>query len=311
MKPRLIKRLPMKRRALLAAALAAPTILAMRNAWAGQPINLIVAAPAGSGADLLARAFAPFLERHLAHGRVNILNRPGDGGMIAYRTVADAFEAGGTLGWVATPPLVARSIDHPDAAGLVSRLHLIGAVQNEPICLLRDSDDRFDTVNELVYRAAVNTEAQPLATPPSGSPGHLAALQLQADYNTPLNIIAFPSAAAARQATIDGNAAGAVLGLSDAADALRTNQLVKLDTSSLLIWRGLAAPIGLPEPAADRLATALQTIATDPEFAAQGNDLGFTAVWQSGAAWTAQAEADRTALTKLWQAGPWLPPIAG
>lgn len=302
----------MRRRALLGAALAAPAVLAAGSrAGAGTVIRLIVGATAGSGADLLARAFVPFLERHLAHGRVELTNRMGEGGMTAYRTVADASEAGATLGWFATPSLIARRFDHPDAVPLLASLQLLGAVQVEPICLLRDADARFDTVNELVYRAAVNTEAQPLATPPSGTPGHLAALQLQADYGSALNITPFPSAAAARQATIDGTTAGAVLGLSDVADALRTNQLVRLDNSPMSIRRGLAAPSGLPEPAANRLATALQAIAVDPEFASQGADLGFTASWQSGPGWSEAADLDKALLSKLWLASPWSSPSAG
>ena len=200
------------RRTLLAAVgLAMPAV-----ARAGRPLNLIVPGAAGSSADQGARAFAPFLERHLPHSAVWIVNQPGDAGIAAFRAIADADPGGNTLGWIATPSLCARTVDRAGAEGLLDRLRLVGAVVKEPIAFVSSADSPLTSAHDIVARAGENAEAVPLGTPPAGSPPHLAALRLQALSGTTLNIVAFPSAAAARQAALAGNVAAAVLGLGDA-----------------------------------------------------------------------------------------------
>ena len=167
----------------------------------------------------------------------------------------------------------------------------------------------------------------PLGTPPPGSPPHLAALRLQALAGTRLNIVAFPSAAAARQAALAGNVAAAALGLADAITDLREERLVGLGIAaknrsdmfpdipllrdagldlSASICRGLAAPVGLPPEIATRLQAALQAVVADPEFHDQADASGFVATWIDGAAWTAIAEKQRAELARLWATEPWL-----
>jgi tripartite-type tricarboxylate transporter receptor subunit TctC len=155
----------------------------------------------------------------------------------------------------------------------------------------------------------------------------LTALKLQALAQTRLNIVTFPSAAAARQAVLAGNVSAAALGLSDVITALREEKLVGLGIAapkragllpdlpvlseagvplSVRIRRGLAAPAGLPEEVASCMAAALKAISEDEEFRAQADARGFLVTWLDGAAWTAQTEAEQADLAKLWTTDPWL-----
>jgi tripartite-type tricarboxylate transporter receptor subunit TctC len=118
-----------------------------------------------------------------------------------------------------------------------------------------------------------------------------------------------------------GTACAAALPLSDAIDDLRDGRLVGLGITatgradpfpdvapmadaglalSMVILRGLAAPLGLPEPASRRLLDALQGIAADPEFRAEADANGFQVAWVDGAAWAATAHAERDAIPALW-----------
>jgi tripartite-type tricarboxylate transporter receptor subunit TctC len=275
---------------------------------------------------MVARSFVPFLEQYLAHTEIAIRNQRGEAGMTAFQALANAPPSGNTLGWVATPTLPARLVDR-DAPTLLSRLNLLGAVQKEPIAFVCPSATPLETVQDIVHRSSEDADAVPLGTPPPGSPPHLAVLKLQALVQTRLNIVTFPSAAAARQAAIGGNVAAAVLGLADVIADLRQGRLAGLGIAaktrteafpdlpalnevglplSAVITRGVAAPAGLPPEVEARFAAALQAVVTDPEFRAQAADSGFLVSWIDGTAWTALVEAERIRLAALWATEPWL-----
>jgi tripartite-type tricarboxylate transporter receptor subunit TctC len=80
---------------------------------------------------------------------------------------------------------------------------------------------------------------------------------------------------------------------------------------SAVIYRGLAAPVGLPQEMAERLRTAMQAVVADPEFHEQADSIGFIPSWIDGPTWTARADAERAELARLWATEPWLQEGAG
>jgi tripartite-type tricarboxylate transporter receptor subunit TctC len=289
-------------------------------------IALLVGAVAGSGADSLASAFAPFLARQLPYTEIALRNVPGNGGLNALNALADAPASGATFGWTVSPTLPARIVDR-GGEGLMQHITLLGSIELEPIVFVSPAATPIDSVQDLIRRAADDADAVPFGTPPPGSPPHLAALRLQTLAQTRLNIVPFPSAAAARQAVIGGNVSAAALGLSDAIEALRDDKLVGLGIAarkragilpdlpvlneagvplSASIRRGLAAPVGLPPELAQEIVGALHAVTLDGEFREHANSAGLLVSWADGAAWTAQVEAERVELARLWMTDPWL-----
>jgi tripartite-type tricarboxylate transporter receptor subunit TctC len=296
------------------------------SARAGETVTLLVGAKAGSPIDALARAFVPFLARYLSSTAITVSNIHGSAGLAALQALAQAEPSGATLGWVATPTLPARMVDR-GADTLLQQITLVGAVEKEPIAIVSPAATPLGSVQDIVTRAADDAEAVPLGTPPPGSPPHLAALRLQALAGTRLNIVAFPSAAAARQAAVGGNVAAAALGLASAIGDLREGRLIGLGIAatsradafpdmpplqesglnlSAAIRRGLAAPAGLPEPIAQRLRAALEAVVEDLEFHDLADTNGFVSGWHDGATWTAETQDERVALARLWETEPWL-----
>ncbi|HXA22130.1 MAG TPA: tripartite tricarboxylate transporter substrate-binding protein [Acetobacteraceae bacterium] len=311
--------------------LGATAVMAARQARAGETLVLLVGARPGSGTDVLARSFAPFLARHMPFTDIDVRNVEGSAGLVATRALAEASPTGAILGWVATPTLPARMVDR-GGDDLMQRIVLLGAVQKEPVCIVSPAATPLGSVQDIVERSADDAGAVPLGTPPPGSPPHLAALRLQSIAGTRLNIVAFPSAEAARQAAVAGNVAAAALSLSNAIGELREGRLVGLGIAaknradvfpdmpplrdsgldlSAVIFRGLAAPAGLPEAMAERLRTAMQAAVADPEFHEQADSVGFIPSWIDGPTWTARAEVERAELARLWATEPWLQEGAG
>lgn len=313
------------------AGLATLAGLACRPVHANRRTTVLLGAPAGSRLDQLTRATLPFLARQAGAGEFLVRNIPGEGGLNAVAALLESPPSGATIGWLSTPTLPARMVDR-GGEGLLSRLMLIGAVMREPIAFVSPATAPLESVQDVIRRAADDADAFPLGTPPPGSPPHLAALRLQAVAQTRLNIVPFPSAAAARQAVLAGNVSAAALGLTDVIDKLRGGRLHGIGLASrnrfgmlpdmpvlreagvplaASIRRGLAAPIGLPAELIQRLVDIGRAVVKDPEFQRHADETGFVPIWMDGAAWTRVTEAERADLAKLWRTDPWLPSSSG
>jgi tripartite-type tricarboxylate transporter receptor subunit TctC len=301
-------------------------VLAPGIADARRFITMLTAAPVGTRGDEIARTFARHYGRFLNGPEILVRNVPGDGGRAALNALADAPPSGNTVGWVVTPVLPARAVDRDDPR-LPSRLMLLGSVQREPIAFVASVADPLDSVRDMIERTNRDSGGLPLATPPAGSPPHLAVLRLQVLTQTHLNILPFPSAAAARQALLGSNVAAAALGLSDVVEALRVEKLVGLgiaakDRSGILpdmpilseagvplaawIRRGVAVPADTPAEVVVPLVAALRAVAEDVAFRIEVETMGLLAAWSDGAGWRARMEHEAEELAALWASDPWL-----
>jgi tripartite-type tricarboxylate transporter receptor subunit TctC len=295
-----------------------------------RPLVMLVGAPEGSEFDWTARVFAGFLGPRLGAPEpggvaIDVRNMPGDGGHAMLAALGDATPSGATIGWVVTPTLLARAIDRNDP-GLSRRLTIVGQVQREPIAFVSPASDPLDSVQDIIRRAGEDTDAVPLGTPPPGSAPHLAALRLQDLAKIRLNIITFPSNAAARQAVLAGNVSAAALGLSSVIDAVRDGDLTAIGIAakrrfgllpetpvldeagiplSAFIRRGLAVPVGTPGDVVAMLADAVRAVAREETFRRQAEAAGIYAAWADGPGWRAQMELEQAALARLWQTEPW------
>ena len=325
-----------RRRALLSGlALSAAGSAANADAMKRR-IILLIGSPEGSGAGQIARDFATYFGSHLAAQQpdgteVEQRNLARDAGHEMLAALGDAPPTGQIIGWVATPTLPARMIDRDDPA-LLQRIALLGQVEREPVAFVSPANDPADSVQDIIQRAADDADAVPLATPPAGSPPHLAALRLQMLAQTRLNIVTFPSSAAARQAVLAGNVSAAALGLSEVIDGVRDGTLSALgiaahrrfgllpDTPildeagiplSAFIRRGVAVPAGTPPEMMAMLARVARAVTEDDAFRQQAEAKGCYAAWEDGAAWLERLEAEHAVLARLWQTDPWLSSSGG
>lgn len=95
----------LKRRSLLAAALALPSTVALAQSWPAKPIRMIVPLAPGATADIVARLFADELGKALGQTIV-VDNKTGAGGTIATAELARAPADGYTMGLVSQGTMV-------------------------------------------------------------------------------------------------------------------------------------------------------------------------------------------------------------
>ena len=328
----------MHRRAFLA-GLSVSAALALVPATAGavqtpkpkRHVTMLLGFPEGSGPDNVARAFVGFLAPHLPGIDIGLRNLPGDAGRTMLAALGDATPNGATIGWVVTPTLPARIIDRGDPS-LSQRIQMIGVVEREPVAFVSPSADPANSIQDIIQRAGDDADAVPLGTPPAGSPPHLAALRLQVLAQTQLNIVTFPSPAAARQAVLAGNVSAAALGLSEAIGGIREGTLTAIGIAarrrfgllpdapildeggiplSAFIRRGIAVPVGTPPDLIGVLVDAMRTVVQDEAFRDQAEENGYYASWVEGPDWLKQMQTEQAELTKLWETNPWLSSSGG
>lgn len=299
----------------LGAGLLARPALAQRRL----SLTLVVGAPAGSAADRWGRGFAPFLERHWPRSSVAVANIAGEAGLVAARAIADAQPDGKAIATITTPFLLAHAIETGNR-GVIDRLEMMGAVADELIVLVSAPGVGADLQNIRSIGARGR-----LGCPPPGSAAQLAARSIGALM--PLELIAFPSAGAARQAVMAGNLTAALLPLPDALAVLREGRLQGVAVSGLarsaflpelpsfreigmpdvaITQRGFALPRGVPALMRDGLAEALEAVLADPEFTAQNIAMGRTARLVRAQTWSSEVRALTDVLQRRWEQEPWV-----
>ena len=300
-------------------------LAAVRRVRAGEGVYLLLAASAGSTNDRIARDFAGCFARHLGD-EVRLVNRPGHGGRDMLAALGTAPASGTALGWVTTPTLPARVVDWGEPA-LAERIRLLGQVQMEPVAFVSQASDPAETVEDIIRRASEDADAVPLATPPAGSPPHLAVLRLQHLAQTQLSIVTFPSSAAARQALRDGTVSAAALALSEVIEPVLDGSFSALGITAhkrfgllpntpvldegavplrAFIRRGVGVPLGTPEAVVTRLTAALRAVAGDEDYRARAEAAGVYVGWRDAADWGGHLTSELETLRALWGTDPWL-----
>ena len=144
----------MKRRTLLAAALAAPTVARAQSAWPTRPIRWIVPFAPGGGTDTVSRLIADQLSRSLGQ-TVVVDNKGGAGGNIGTVELARAAPDGYTLFLAALPQIAVFPAMTKASYDPVKDFAPISNIGVNPFVLMVYPGFPVTTVAEFVARAGV------------------------------------------------------------------------------------------------------------------------------------------------------------
>jgi tripartite-type tricarboxylate transporter receptor subunit TctC len=289
----------MRRRHLLAAALAWPAV-ARAQSWApDRPIRVIVPFGAGGPTDVVARLLAEPVGAALGQPVV-IENRAGAGGNLGTRAVAQAAPDGHTLVLNAASPLVINQFLYRDLGyDPFASLAPISMLTTGPLLVIAHPRAPFSTMGELVAAARQNPGALNYATAGNGTVPHLATELFMRAAGVQLTNVTYRQTPDATQSVMRGDTA--VFFDSPASmQHVRAGSLKALAVTTprrftpfpevptvresggpdiaVEAWYGLLAPAGTPAAAIQRLHAAFGAALRRPEVAARIGTLGFEPV---------------------------------
>jgi len=271
--------------ALCAATFASTLSLApevVHAAWPERPITLIVPWGAGGGTDAVARLIGVELEKELGQP-VNVVNRTGGSGVVGHTAIATAKPDGYTIG------IITLEITQMHWQGLTKMTYQdftpLALVNFDANALMVRNDSPYQTIADVLAAARANPGKLKASGTGQGGSWHLAMARWLVDNKLSGHAIGWvPSTGAAAglqdllaggidlvscslpeaRALIEGGRVKPLLLMKDSADAVFPDVPLYTDSTGKRwnagVWRGIAAPKGLPRDVSDRLGSALQKI---------------------------------------------------
>lgn len=265
------------------------------NTWPSQPLKMVVGYPPGGAGDMVARALAPIVQKHL--GQPLIMDyRPGAGGAIAAMAVARSSADGYLLyladtgGMSIIPNL--RQVGYDP----VSDFTPISAVASSGLVLLVNPQLPVTDISGLVRLLKEKPDSYTYSSSGLGSPHHLSAELFKQMTGTQMQHIAYRGAT---PALIDLMAGTVNLGFATIGPAIahiqagkvraigvtspkRSPSLLQVPTIAeqgvagydATFWFSIVGPPNLPKAIASRLQSAFAAGLRDKEVVASLERLG-------------------------------------
>ncbi|MDR5860540.1 tripartite tricarboxylate transporter substrate binding protein [Halomonas eurihalina] len=263
---------------------------ALADDYPTKSVNMIVPFSAGGGNDTFVRALQPLLEEQLGESLV-IRNIAGGGGAVGMSRAVASEPDGYTLLAASNAMLTL------EAMGNVPFTHddfdFIAKVVDEPYILAVGEESPYEDLDSLVE--AASDSPVKVGSSGVGSSAYITANAIANRTGAKLNLIPYPGGSEAISAAMGGHVDAVVLGGAELRSALESGRLEALATTYaergdslpdvptfkesgydlvLSVWRGIAAPKGLPQEVKDEWVAAVQQIVDDGSYEETANNLG-------------------------------------
>ncbi len=293
------------------------------GAFPQRPIKLVVPWGAGGGTDAIARTLGLLIERDLGKP-VNVMNITGGSGVMGHQTVATAAPDGYTIGLITAEITMMHHQGLTQLSG--ASYTTLGLVNIDPAAVQVRADSPYKTIQDLVAAIKANPGKLKASGTARGGSWHLSLYGMLKSMGVdPLTVPWVPSMSN-NAALLDLVAGGVdiVAGSHPEARALidagkvRSLAIMDDEPSKLFpkvptlkaatgtswesgVFRGIAAPKGLPKAIEDRLAAAVKAAYDSPEFKQFMDGRGFGMVWRDSKGFAdhmAKVDAESGALMK-------------
>lgn len=274
------------------AATAGASSLGMAQSFPVKPIELVVLFPAGSSADVAARALADQMSKQLGQPIV-VVNKPGGGGSIGYKYVQQKPADGYTL------VLNSNSISTVHHSGLTPfdyrAFDAIARVTIESPVIAVKADAPWKDLKSMLADVRKRPGIVTVGNSGVGSHTHIYSVAFFQSLN--LEVVHVPFGAAATVTSLLGGHVDALIQVPGALTPLVRSGALRIlgvlaatreptypevptageqgTAFNAEMWRGIATPKGATPAVVARLEEALQRAVASPEFKSQGEKLGF------------------------------------
>lgn len=263
----------------LAVALGhASTALAADAPYPGRPVRVVVPAPPGGTADLVARVLAPKLAEQTNQSFV-VDNRGGAGGVVAAELLAAASPDGYTLGSIYTSFTTNVALRRKPSYDPVAGYSYVSMVMWSPLVLVTHPGVPANSVKELI--ALSKTRDLHYASAGNGTGGHMCGELFKSLTGARAVHVPYKGAALGTNDVVAGAVQYAFVGPITAVGLVKAGKLRMLAVTSLkrnpafpeipsvdeqtgsgyevVNWFGIAGPAHLPKPIVTRLNAEIHT----------------------------------------------------
>src|ERR1700730_2993706 len=292
-----------------ALGIAAALGSAQAQTFPSQPITLVVAWPPGGGSDISMRLLADALSKQIKVPVV-VLNKPGAGGAIGHREIANARPDGYTIGMfssggIALPYLNAQ-------ANTFDELQPIAFFGEDPNALEVSIASGIGSLKEYGERARANPGKIKNGNDQPGGSSYIAAALYEKKLGVKLTLVSYAGFSPTVIGLMAGEVDSATVPVPDTVEQHKAGKLKILGVSAterhflapdiptfreqgfdvvVGAWRCIAGPKGIPEDRLRFLETNVIAALKDPEFQNKAKQAGFVV-----------APADAKATYERWQA---------
>jgi tripartite-type tricarboxylate transporter receptor subunit TctC len=271
------------RRAVLAAALAAPA-LARAQDGPSRPCSLIIPWAPGGGTDLVFRALAPLMGDRLGQP-VAVVNRPGGSGTVGHMAIRTAVPDGTTFGAISAQLLTAPLLG--PAPLTWHDIQPLALVNVDAAAFSVRSDAPWQSLAAFVAHARAQPEAIRVGNSGPGGSWHIASLELERRAGIRLTHTPYAGAAPGIRDLLGGHIDAIAFSAVEARAQIEAGQIRVLALCAperiafapmaptaaeqgypidIGAWRGLALPLGVPAPIRATLGRAVADSMTDARF---------------------------------------------
>lgn len=313
-----------RRRALLGGIAALAGSLALGTAPAGaadypsRPVELIVAASAGGGTDVVARAFSEAARKHLPQPMI-VVNKPGAASAIGFAEVANARPDGYKVGVMSVNLVILPALGlmktTADDFTPIARLNF------DPAAITVRADSPWKTVEEFLADAKKKPGGMQVGNGGVGDIWHVAAAAVEDRTGAQFNHVPFQGAAPAVASLLGGHVDAITVSPGEVLQHVQGGKLRVLAIMadqrlggayagtptlkernvdlSIGVWRGLSVPKGTPADVVQALRTATRAAAAEPAYKETLAKANLGDAYADADVFRSVIESDRQSLKKV------------
>ncbi|MEJ8847641.1 tripartite tricarboxylate transporter substrate binding protein [Variovorax rhizosphaerae] len=286
--------------------------------YPNRPVELVVAASAGGGTDVVARAFAEAMRTHLPQPLI-VINKPGASSAIGFAEVANSKPDGYKVGvmsvnLVILPALGLMKVNADDFIP-VARLNF------DPAAITVRADSPWKTVEEFIADAKKKPGVMQVGNGGVGDIWHVAAAAVEDRTGAQFNHVPFQGAAPAVASLLGGHVDAITVSPGEVKQHVQGGKLRVLAIMadqrlggayagvptlkernidlSIGVWRGLAVPKGTPSDVVQTLSKAVKEAAAEPAYKETLAKANLGESYADAAGFKADIESDRESLKKV------------
>ena len=284
--------------------LALLSCAALAQPYPSRPVEFIVHTSAGGGTDIFGRVVAEIITQNkLINQPINVVNRAGGGGAIAYNYIKGKRGDPHTVMVVATLAMITQTL-RPELEIAMEHFTPIAFMAQDPQAVMVPADSPFKTLKDLIEAGRKNPDSVVASVTSPGGSGRLLVWLLEKETGAKFKSVSFKSGGDAIIQVMGGHTQFTTENISEGYGAVEGRKLRVLAVTSAArlaivpdaptlkesginlhvgTGRGFVMPAGVPKEAASHMEATLAKVHKTPQWKEHADKNFYENIWMGSA----------------------------